>query len=115
MPNTKLEKNESFPDLSVWDFEKCLISERADSNQKEEGLLLRTLTGHGGLVHNIFATSFGLISCDITGLIFERDFWKCIQVSTTDFIHLNLHNHISTFMTTSMAVRIKSFHNCKIM
>ena len=114
MPNTKFEKNESFPDLSVWDFEKCLISERADSNQKEEGLLLRTLTGHGGLVHSIFATSFGLISCDITGLIFERDFWKCIQVSTTVFIHLNLHDYISTFMTTSMAVRIKSFHNCKI-
>ena len=109
-----MEKNESFPDLSVWDFEKCLISERADSNQKEEGLLLRTLTGHGGLVHSIFATSFGLISCDITGLIFERDFWKCIQVSTTVFIHLNLHDYISTFMTTSMAVRIKSFHNCKI-
>ena len=80
MPNTKLEKNESFPDLSVWDFEKCLKSEKAESNINEEGLLLRTLTGHGGLVHSIFATSFGLISCDITGLIFERDFWKCIQV-----------------------------------
>ena len=86
---TKFKPDESFPDLSVWDFEKCLKSERADSNQKEEGLLLRTLTGHGGLVHSIFATSFGLISCDITGLIFERDFWKCIQV-ITDFIHLNI-------------------------
>ena len=29
--------------------------------------------------HSIHATSFGLISCDITGVIIERDFWNCIK------------------------------------
>ena len=29
--------------------------------------------------HSIYATSFGLISCDITGVIIERDFWNCIK------------------------------------
>ena len=37
------------------------------------------VTGHNGLVHSIHATSFGLISCDITGVIIERDFWNCIK------------------------------------
>ena len=67
-------------DLFVWDFEKCSNSNESDL-KSNDGLLLRTLTGHGGLVHSVHATSFGLISCDITGLIIERDFWKCIEVS----------------------------------
>ena len=75
--NFAIFTGEENSDLFVWDFQKALQSKEAESN---EGLLLRTLTGHGGLVHSVYATSFGLISCDISGLIIERDFWKCVEV-----------------------------------
>ena len=75
--NFAIFTGEENSDLFVWDFQKALQSKETESN---EGLLLRTLTGHGGLVHSVYATSFGLISCDISGLIIERDFWKCVEV-----------------------------------
>ncbi len=39
----------------------------------------RVLTGHNGLVHSIQTTKTGMISCDITGLVIERDFWNCVE------------------------------------
>ena len=69
---------DEYTDLFMWDFAKCADPKVPDA-KSNDGFLLRTLTGHNGAVHNIHATSFGLISCDITGVIIERDFWNCIK------------------------------------
>lgn len=71
---------DDYTDLFMWDFAKCSDYKIPDS-RSNDGLLLRTVTGHNGLVHSIQCTLSGLITCDVTGLIIERDFWACIEVS----------------------------------
>jgi len=40
---------------------------------------LRSLTGHNGPVHSLHCERGVLISCDTTGLVIEKDFWKCVE------------------------------------
>ena len=68
-------------DLYLWKLDQCLDPTVQDDDPlKSNGsLLLRSLTGHNGLIHSIQATSLGVITGDITGVIIERDFWNCIE------------------------------------
>ena len=67
---------DDYPDLFVWDTSKCLDP---DIEEGSSELLLRTLTGHNGMVHTMQCTPTGLISCDVTGLVVERDFWTSVE------------------------------------
>ena len=71
---------DDYPDLFVWDTQKCLDQEVEDG---ASDLLLRTLTGHNGMVHSMQCTPTSLLTCDVTGLIIERDFWSSVEEGPT--------------------------------
>ena len=52
-------------DIYIWDLE-------------QEGGCLRSLTGHSGPVHSLHCERGGLVTCDTTGLVIEKDFWSCV-------------------------------------
>ena len=76
MNSTILMTGDDYPDVYMWDLKACLDPEVEDGSCK---LLLRTLTGHNGLVHSIQCTPTGIVTCDVTGLVIERDYWNCVQ------------------------------------
>ena len=67
---------DDYPDVFVWNLKACLDPDVEDGSLQ---LLSRTLTGHNGLVHTVRCTPTGIVTCDVTGLIIERDYWSCIQ------------------------------------
>ena len=71
---------DEYPDLFVWDTKKCLDPNVEDGASE---LLLRTLTGHNGMVHSTQCTPTSVVTCDITGLIIERDFWSSVEEGPT--------------------------------
>ncbi len=75
--NKTLFLGDDYTDVFVWSRSACL--DPTIPNGQNEKLLSRTLTGHNGLVHSIECTATSLISCDVTGLIIERDFWNCLR------------------------------------
>ena len=71
---------DDYPDLFVWDTKKCLDPGVEDGASE---LLLRTFTGHNGMVHSMQCTPTSLLTCDVTGLIIERDFWNSVEEGPT--------------------------------
>ena len=71
---------DDYPDLFVWDTIKCLDPSVEDGASE---LFLRTLTGHNGMVHSMQSTPTSIITCDVTGLIIERDFWSSVEEGPT--------------------------------
>ena len=71
---------DDYPDLFVWDTQKCL-DEKVEDGASE--LLLRTFTGHNGMVHSMQCTPTSSLTCDVTGLIIERDFWSSVEEGPT--------------------------------
>ena len=45
----------------------------------DPSLLLHTLTGHNGFAHSVQFTPTCIVSCDVTGLLFIRDFHSCVR------------------------------------
>ena len=67
---------DDYPDLFVWDTQKCLDPDVEDG---ASDLLLRTFTGHNGMVHSMQCTPTSVLTSDVTGLIIERDFWCSLE------------------------------------
>jgi WD40 repeat protein len=65
-------------DVYVWDMKA--ITDKKNSNQSD--ILLTIVSGHNGFVHSIYFTPTCIISCDITGLIYERDAFDCLHERT---------------------------------
>ena len=63
-------------DIFVWDAELAAKSEVPDG---DPSLLLHTLTGHKRFAHSVQFTPTCIVSCDVTGLLFIRDFHSCVR------------------------------------
>ncbi|XP_023331508.1 F-box/WD repeat-containing protein 11 [Eurytemora carolleeae] len=59
-----------YKDIYLWDLEK-------PHSRKES--CIRALTGHNGPVHSLHCEQGVLISCDVTGVLLEKDFWSCVE------------------------------------
>ena len=73
--NKVIITTDDYKDIYIWELE----SPSSDKYQRKRETCIRSLTGHNGPVHSLHCERGVLVSCDTTGLVIEKDFWRCVE------------------------------------
>eukprot|EP00090_Calanus_glacialis_P004077 TRINITY_DN13023_c0_g1_i1.p1 TRINITY_DN13023_c0_g1~~TRINITY_DN13023_c0_g1_i1.p1 ORF type:complete len:713 (+),score=103.45 TRINITY_DN13023_c0_g1_i1:114-2252(+) len=73
--NRVIITTDDYKDIYIWDLEAAT----PERYQRRKETCIRSLTGHNGPVHSLHCERGVLISCDTTGVVIEKDFWRCVE------------------------------------
>ena len=73
--NKVIITTDDYKDIYIWELE----TGPPDRYQRKRETCIRSLTGHNGPVHSIHCERGVLLSCDMSGLVIEKDFWRCVE------------------------------------
>jgi len=73
--NRVIITTDDYKDIYIWDLEAAT----PERYQRRKETCIRSLTGHNGPVHSLHCERGVLLSCDTTGVVIEKDFWRCVE------------------------------------